>query len=223
MVVLAFHKAVGLVTTHHDEHGRETVYQRLRAVLPRPLRDVAWHAIGRLDKDTSGLLLFTDDGALVHHATQPSTGLPKTYRVLAKGLLGEAELSQLRAGVELSGGLGRSAPAEARLVAHQIATSWLELTLREGKNREVRRMLLAVGSQVIRLERVRIGTLTLDLPVDGWRVLTEAEVVEGLGYRGGATAAPRVGRGAPRAGRGRTMGARGPAGARGRGRGRTRP
>jgi pseudouridine synthase len=145
VVVLAFHKAVGLVTTHHDEHGRETVYQRLRAVLPRPLRDVAWHAIGRLDKDTSGLLLFTDDGALVHHATQPSTGLPKTYRVLAKGLLGEAELAQLRAGVELSGGLGRSAPAEARVVAHQIATSWLELTLREGKNREVRRMLLAVG------------------------------------------------------------------------------
>ena len=222
MVVLAFHKAVGLVTTHHDEHGRETVYQRLRAVLPRPLRDVAWHAIGRLDKDTSGLLLFTDDGALVHHATQPSTGLPKTYRVLAKGLLGEAELAQLRAGVELSGGLGRSAPAEARLVAHQVATSWLELTLREGKNREVRRMLLAVGSQVIRLERVRIGALTLELPVDGWRVLTEAEVVEGLGYRGGGVvrAAPRVGRGSGARGRARVRGRAGPPG---RARGRPRP
>jgi 23S rRNA pseudouridine2605 synthase/16S rRNA pseudouridine516 synthase len=221
VVVLAFHKAVGLVTTHHDEHGRETVYQRLRAVLPRPLRDVAWHAIGRLDKDTSGLLLFTDDGALVHHATQPSTGLPKTYRVLAKGLLGEAELSQLRAGVELSGGLGRSALAEARVVAHQIATSWLELTLREGKNREVRRMLLAVGSQVIRLERVRIGALTLDLPVDGWRVLTEAEVVEGLGYRGGVSVAPRVGR--VMGGRGRAAGAGGRAASPGRARGRSRP
>ncbi len=182
MTVLAFHKAVGLVTTHHDEHGRETVYDRLRAQLPPALRKVRWHAVGRLDKDTSGLLLFTDDGALVHHATQPSSGLTKTYRALARRLLGEDDLARLRAGVELSGGLGTSAPARVELIEHKIATSVIELEISEGKNREVRRMLLAIDSQAIRLERIRVGTLPLDVPVDGWRVVTPAEVRRHLGY-----------------------------------------
>lgn len=181
-IVLAFHKAVGLLTTHDDELKRETVYDRLATKLPARLRKIRWHAIGRLDKDTSGLLLFTNDGALVHFATHPENGLTKTYRVLAKGLLGEAELDRLRAGVELTGGLGRSAPAKVRLLGHRIATSDLELELNEGKNREVRRMLLAIGSQAIRLERIRIGTLELDLPVDGWRELSEDEIRDRLGY-----------------------------------------
>lgn len=180
--MLAFHKSVGLVTTHTDEHGRETVYDRLRAVLPARLRGLRWHAVGRLDKDTSGLLLFTNDGAFVHHATQPSSGLTKTYRVLAKGLLDEAQLDALRAGVELTGGLGRSGPARIEVVGRRVATSWLELELREGKNREVRRMLLAIGSQVIRLERIRVGALALDLPIDGWREVSTEELREKLGY-----------------------------------------
>jgi 23S rRNA pseudouridine2605 synthase/16S rRNA pseudouridine516 synthase len=184
MIVLAFHKAKGLLTTHRDEHGRETVYDRLRAQLPRELSKVHWHAVGRLDKDTSGLLLFTDDGAFLHYATQPTSGLTKTYRALVKGLLGEPELDRLRQGVALTGGLGTSAPADVRLIAHQIATSWIELTLREGKNREVRRMLLAIGSQVIRLERVRVGSLALELPVDAYRVLSAAEIRQHFGYRG---------------------------------------
>jgi pseudouridine synthase len=184
-IVLAFHKPKGLLTTHRDELGRETVYDRLAALLPPELRRIEWHAIGRLDADTTGLLLFTNDGALVHFATQPTSKVEKTYRALVKGLLDEPALDRLRAGVELTGGLGHSAPCKVTLVAHQIATTWLDLTLSEGKNRQVRRMLLAIGSQVIRLERTQIGTLSLsDLarePGD-LRRLTDAEVVAGLGY-----------------------------------------
>lgn len=190
MIVLAFHKAKGLITTHRDEHNRETVYDRLQAVLPPSLKKVRWHAVGRLDKDTTGLLLFTDDPAFLQYATQPTSGLTKTYRALAKGLLTERDLDQLRSGVELSGGLGKSGPAEVRLINHQVATTWIELVLREGKNREVRRMLLAIGSQVIRLERIRVGGLELDLPVDAYRRLERGEISEKLGYSSTVTTAP---------------------------------
>ncbi len=182
-IVLAYHKPRGLVTTHADEHGRATVYDDLVPRLPEELRRERWHAVGRLDKDTAGLLLVTNDGRFVHHATQPATELPKTYLVLAKGLLEEADLAKLRAGVELTGGLGRSAPARAELLGHGIATSWISLELREGKNREVRRMLLAIESQVIRLTRVQVGGLALDLAEErAWRVVTPAEVREKLRY-----------------------------------------
>jgi 23S rRNA pseudouridine2605 synthase/16S rRNA pseudouridine516 synthase len=181
-VVIAYHKPKGLVTTHKDEHGRETVYDRLVPRLPPELRRLSWHAVGRLDKDTAGLLLFTNDGAFVSHATQPRTHLKKIYLVLAKGLLDEEALEPLRKGVELTGGLGRSAPAKVELLGHGIATSWLSLEIEEGKNREVRRMLLAIESQAIRLTRVQIGTLALDLEEDEWRRLSAREVREKLGY-----------------------------------------
>ena len=103
-IVLAYHKRRGLVTTHDDELGRETVYQDLEKTLSPHLRKERWHAIGRLDADTTGLLLMTNDGALVHHATQPGTKLPKCYLALCKGLLEEDQLDALRQGVELSGG-----------------------------------------------------------------------------------------------------------------------
>ncbi|MCC6625626.1 MAG: rRNA pseudouridine synthase [Deltaproteobacteria bacterium] len=181
-LVIAYHKPRGLITTHVDELGRETVYDRMRARLPPELARVDWHAIGRLDADTTGLLLFTNDGALVHHATQPATHLVKVYRALVKGLLDEPTLARLRAGVPLTGGLGTSAPAQVELVEHQRATSWLVIRIAEGRNRQVRRMLLAVGSQVIRLERTHVGGVALDLPEDGWRALTDDEVRRGLGY-----------------------------------------
>ena len=186
--VLAYHKEKGLITTHRDELSRETVYDRLRQRFPKNRTE--WHAVGRLDADTTGLLLFTDDGALVSYATRPDSAagvkVEKVYRVLAKGLLNEEQLAALRDGVELSGGLGRSAPAKVELVGFQVATTWIDVTLGEGKNRQVRRMLLAVGSQVIRLCRVRIGGLRLEdlVPNEGeWRELTPAEIEGGLGYR----------------------------------------
>jgi len=180
--VVAYHKPVGLTVTHHDELGRETVYDRLIPQLPVKLRQVQWHAVGRLDKDTSGLLLFTNDGALVHHATHPGTALPKKYLVLAKGILEERQLEQLRSGVELSGGLGRSGGARVEVLKHQAATTWLTLVIQEGKNREVRRMLLAVQSQVIRLQRVAIGGLALDVEEDTFRLLTDEEVLTRLRF-----------------------------------------
>ncbi len=181
-LVIAYHKPRGLLTTHADELGRETVYDRLRQRLPAHLRAMDWHAIGRLDADTTGLLLFTNDGALVHHATQPKTKLPKTYAVLAKGLIDDATLLRLRDGVELTGGLGRSAPAEVAIDRFQIATTWLTVRIAEGKNRQVRRMLLAVGSQVIRLMRTHFGGIALDLAEDAWRLLADEEIEIGLGY-----------------------------------------
>lgn len=181
-LVIAYHKPKGLLTTHHDELGRETVYDRLRALLPPSLRTLEWHAVGRLDADTTGLLLFTTDGAFVHHATQPATKLVKTYRVLAKGLLTDDQIQRLRDGVELTGGLGVSAPAEVDLVGLQVATTWLDVRIGEGKNRQVRRMLLAIGSQVIRLQRTHIGGLALDLDEDTWRRVTRDELATKLGY-----------------------------------------
>jgi 23S rRNA pseudouridine2605 synthase/16S rRNA pseudouridine516 synthase len=182
VIVLAFHKPVGLVTTHDDEHGRETVYDRLVPLLPAALRRERWHAVGRLDKDTSGLLLFTNDGAFLSHATQPRTALEKTYLVLAKGLLEDDALVPLREGVELTGGLGRSGKATVELLGHGIATSYLKVAIKEGKNRQVRRMLLAIGSQAIRLQRVQIGGLALDLDEGAWRRVSPEEVRAKLGY-----------------------------------------
>ncbi|MEW5851209.1 MAG: pseudouridine synthase [Myxococcota bacterium] len=182
LLVLAYHKPVGLVTTHSDELGRETVYDRLIPRLPEPMRVLRWHAVGRLDMDTSGLLLFTTSGRFIHHATQPATGLRKKYQVLAKGILTDEQLRGLREGVELTGGLGRSGGAGVEVTEHQKATTWLNLEISEGKNREVRRMLLAVGSQVIRLKRVAVGGLLLDVGEDQWRQLSHREIKEKLGF-----------------------------------------
>lgn len=183
-VVLAYHKPAGLVTTHEDEHGRETVYDRLVPKLPPGLRRRRWHAVGRLDRDTTGLLLFTTSGAFVHHATHPRTALEKVYLVLAKGLLDEGRLEPIRRGVELTGGLGRSAPARVAILGHGVATTWLSVEVSEGKNREVRRLLLAIDSQAIRLKRVQIGALALDLEEDDWRVVSDEEVARKLGFSG---------------------------------------
>ena len=124
-----FHKPAGVVTTHVDELGRPTVYESLRAALPPPLRALDWHACGRLDLNTSGLLVLTTDGALVHHVTNPTAGraaaaaaggappptkVEKEYRALCMGALDDDALDALRAGVELGGGLGRSSRARVQ-------------------------------------------------------------------------------------------------------------
>jgi pseudouridine synthase len=180
--VIAYHKPRGLITTHADELGRETVYDRLRSLLHASLARVEWHAIGRLDADTTGLLLFTNDGALVSHATQPTTKVPKTYEALCARLLDEASLDRLRHGVPLSGGLGTSAPCTVELLAYGINTTRLRLVLTEGRNRQVRRMLLAIGSQVIRLARTAVGNIMLDIEENAWRLLGDDEIRAGLGY-----------------------------------------
>lgn len=167
--VWMLHKPVGLVTTADDEHGRATVYSLLPADLP-------WLApVGRLDQDTSGLLLFTNDSDLAHAITEPSTELAKVYRVLAKGRLDDAALQRLAAGPVLDDGPTR--PARVERLADDDRTTTLRLTITEGRNRQVRRMVAAIGSKVLELHRERIGPLALGALVAGAvRRLTAAEV-----------------------------------------------
>lgn len=162
------HKPVGLVTTSHDELGRDTVH----SLLPR---DLPWLApVGRLDQETSGLLLFTNDSDLANAITSPATGLAKTYEVRCRGALGTAVLEHLARGVALDD--GPTLPASVERLDGDARTTTLRLVITEGRNRQVRRMVAAVGSQVLALHRSRVGPLALgDLALGAARRLTTAE------------------------------------------------
>lgn len=165
----ALNKPVGLVTTREDERGRATVYTLLADVK-------AWVApVGRLDKDTSGLLLFTNDTDLAERITNPQSKLEKIYECLAAGALEDDTLERLRRGVELDDGPTR--PARVRRLEDTPTGTRIELTITEGRNRQVRRMLEAVGSRVLALHRVAIGPIRLgELAQGAHRPLTAREV-----------------------------------------------
>jgi 23S rRNA pseudouridine2605 synthase len=167
--VWALHKPVGYVTTADDEHGRDTVYSLLPA-------DATWLApVGRLDRDSSGLLLFTNDSDLAHAITAPASKLPKTYEVRCKGRVDDGALARLRDGVELHD--GRTLPAHVDRIGADERTTTLRVELTEGRNRQVRRMVQAVGSRVHTLHRTRIGPLALgELGAGQCRRLDAAEV-----------------------------------------------
>jgi 23S rRNA pseudouridine2605 synthase/16S rRNA pseudouridine516 synthase len=178
--VLMFHKPAGLVVAGGDPEGVGTVFERLRWVLPEELRGFEWYAVGRLDRDTTGLLLFTNDERVVRHGTSPERHLPKRYVAEVAGRPSEEALARLRRGVVLEEGPTR--PAEARLLAPER----VELVLTEGRHHQVKRMLAAVGHPVRVLHREAVGGLGLDVPVGSWRMLTEWELEDGLGFRGSA-------------------------------------
>ena len=165
--VWAVHKPPGVVSTARDTHGRPTVVELVRRAPGQRL-----YPVGRLDADTTGLILLTDDGDLANRLTHPRYEVPKTYIAeVAGGTVAEADLRALREGVELDD--GRTAPARVR----QIAPGVLELTLREGRKRQVRRMCAHVGHPVRRLSRVAFGPLRLgDLAEGHVRRLTPAEI-----------------------------------------------
>ena len=167
--VWVLHKPVGYVTTAADEHGRDTVY----ALLPA---DAAWLApVGRLDQDSSGLLLFTNDSDLAHAISAPASKLPKTYVVRVKGRLSDEAIAQLRGGVQLHDGPTR--PARVDALDHDDRSTRVRIVLTEGRNRQIRRMIQAVGSRVHTLHRTRIGPLELgDQPEGTCRRLTPDEV-----------------------------------------------
>jgi 23S rRNA pseudouridine2605 synthase len=148
-----YHKPKGLVTTHRDPEGRPTVFDQLPPGLPRVV------SIGRLDFNTEGLLLLTNDGALARHLELPSTGWLRRYRVRAHGRVTQEQLDKLQDGVEIEG--VRYGPIEATLDTMQGANVWLTLGLREGKNREVRRILESLGLAVNRLIRISYGPFQL--------------------------------------------------------------
>jgi 23S rRNA pseudouridine2605 synthase len=164
-VVYAVHKPVGVLSTARDPHGRPTVVELVGS-------ERRLYPVGRLDADSSGLLLLTNDGELAHRLTHPSFQVPRTYRArVAGGPVGERALRALRAGVALDD--GPTAPADVRL----LGADELELTIREGRNRQVRRMCEAVGHPVLALRRVGFGPLTLGrLGPGAHRRLSEAEV-----------------------------------------------
>jgi 23S rRNA pseudouridine2605 synthase len=171
-VVYVLHKPVGVLSTAHDPGGRPTVVE----LIPERRR---LYPVGRLDADSSGLILLTNDGALANRLTHPRYEVPKTYRVrVARGPVGERALSALRAGVRLDD--GPTAPAQARLTrAGRAGAQELELTIREGRNRQVRRMCEAVGHPVLALQRVAFGPLRLGGLASGdHRRLGEAELRE---------------------------------------------
>jgi pseudouridine synthase len=174
--VLAFHKPAGCVTSHQDASGHPTVFDRLLPALPTELRSFGWHAVGRLDVDTTGLLLFTNDEHFVAHATSPELKLPKTYRAQVQGTPDDQRLAPLRRGIPL--GSKKTAPAGARV----LSPTEVELVLTEGGFHQVKRMLGAVGLPVRALHRSAVGGVTLDVQVGAVRPLTDAEVRTGLRY-----------------------------------------
>ncbi|WP_299818473.1 pseudouridine synthase [uncultured Jannaschia sp.] len=148
-----YHKPAGLVTSERDEKGRETVFETLPAELGRVL------SVGRLDLNSEGLLLLTNDGALKRKLELPATGWLRRYRVRVNGTAEEAALERLRAGIEVEGDF--FAPMQVALDRQQGANAWLTVALREGRNREVRRAMAAVGLYVNRLIRVSYGPFQL--------------------------------------------------------------
>lgn len=168
-VYLLLYKPAGYLTTYRDPQGRRTVYDLLEGV------GTFVSPVGRLDLDTSGLLLMTNDSQFAEWITNPDSHVPKTYLVKASGLLTNEQLQQLRDGVVLADGPTR--PAEVVRVRDSARYSHFEITLTEGRNRQVRRMVEALGLKVLKLVRVRIGSLPIGaLPIGKWRRLTTAEV-----------------------------------------------
>lgn len=166
---LLFYKPKGVITSHGDPGGRKTIYDCLDASVP-------WvSAVGRLDKDTSGLLLLTNDTDFANYVASPSSEVPKTYLIKANTLVSDELIARMSEGLELKRGEW-ARPKSVRRVEDRGKYSWLEIVLTEGKNREVRRLLEAVGLKVLKLVRTRIGPCTLEgLQVGRWRPLLQWE------------------------------------------------
>lgn len=174
-----YHKPPGVLTTHRDPQGRPTVFEQLPEALGRVI------AIGRLDMSSEGLLLLTNDGDLARWISLPSTGWLRRYRVRAFGHVEDADLARLKSGITLNG--IAYGPIEARIETTKGANVWLNVALREGKNREVRVVLEHLGLKVNRLIRVSYGPFQLGGLARGEVASVPRKVLsEQLGRRGGA-------------------------------------
>jgi len=163
------YKPTGYLTTYKDPDGRPTVYDLIADV------GTFLSPVGRLDLDTSGLLLMTNDNQFAERVTNPESHVPKTYLVKASTLLTDEQLQRLRDGIELSDGPTR--PATVTRLRDSASYTHVEITLTEGRNRQVRRMVEALGARVLKLVRVRIGSIAIGaLPIGKWRLLTREEV-----------------------------------------------
>jgi 23S rRNA pseudouridine2605 synthase len=168
-IYILLYKPTGYITTFKDPDGRPTVYDLISDV------DSFLSPVGRLDLDTSGLLILTNDNQFAERLTNPDHKVPKTYLVKCSTLVSDEALDQLRKGVELSD--GPTKPADVKRVRDSGKYSHIEITITEGRNRQVRRMVEAIGSKVLKLVRTQIGSIRIgDLKIGTWRLLTPAEL-----------------------------------------------
>lgn len=168
-VVVLLNKPRGYVCTLHDPQGRPVVTQLVNSISLR------LYPVGRLDFNSEGMLLLTNDGDLAHRLMHPRHHVEKSYLVKVQGNLNRNEQQRLVSGVQLEDGM--TAPAKIKSLRSSGPNSWFEIILKEGKNRQVRRMCEAVGHKVLRLKRIRIDFLELgDLKAGSFRVLTAAEI-----------------------------------------------
>lgn len=171
-VYILLNKPIGYVTTAKDQFNRDTVLDLIKGVNERIV------PVGRLDMYTSGALILTNDGDFIYKVTHPKNEVTKTYTVTLIGIVTEEEVEQLRKGVELDTGFVTS-PAKVKILKTDTEknNSRLEITIHEGKNREVRKMCEAIGKKVIALHRIKIGEITVkDLKIGEWRYLTKKEI-----------------------------------------------
>ena len=174
--VLAYHKPAGSVPAPSDPERGRTVFAELLPQLPPALQNYVWHAVGRLDRATTGMLLFTNDERFVTHATSPDAKLPKRYVARVDGRPDDSKVASLVEGLSLEDG-----PAKA-LAANLIAPGVVSLVIDEGRHHQVRRMLDALGLPIRGLHRDGIGGVTLDVAEGAWRELSGSEVRSGLGF-----------------------------------------
>jgi len=194
--VWRYHKPAGLVTSARDERGRETIFDALPAEMPRVM------SVGRLDLNSEGLLLLTNDGGIKRRMELPSTGWQRRYRVRVKGTPDEAALDRLRAGITVEG--VHYQPMTITLDRTQGANAWLTVSIREGRNREVRRAMEAIGLTVNRLIRVSYGPFQLgSLTPGAVEELRPRVVRDQLGLDPETTSRPSRKRPARRAGAGK--------------------
>lgn len=173
-VYILLYKPAGYLTTYKDPEGRPTVYDLIRDV------GTFVAPVGRLDYDTSGLLLLTNDSQLSERITNPALHVPKTYLVKASTRLSDAQLDELRNGITLEDGPTR--PALVTRLRDSEKYTHFEITLTEGRNRQVRRMVEALGSHVLKLVRVKIGDLAIgSLQIGKWRELNHSDLIAIIG------------------------------------------
>jgi 23S rRNA pseudouridine2605 synthase len=171
-----YHKPKGVVSTHSDPQGRPTVFEKMPPEMPRVV------SVGRLDFNTEGLLLLTNDGALARHLELPANGWVRRYRVRAKGRVAPDELAKLKDGIDIDG--VHYGPVEGSIDSVQGANTWLTIAIREGKNREVRNVLAHLGLVVNRLIRVSFGPFQLlDLAPGAVEAVRRRTLVAHLGQK----------------------------------------
>ncbi len=168
-VYFAFYKPKGVITSLSDPEGRQTIKDFLKGIKYRVF------PVGRLDYETEGLLLLTNDGDMANSLMHPSYKIPKIYLVKVKGNIQKPEIRKISSGIELEDGL--TLPARVKVIEYSESNSWLEITIYEGRKRQIRRMFDAVGHPVLKLKRVAINGVFLgDLKAGQMRYLTEQEI-----------------------------------------------